>query len=711
MASGGLTRWFKEDWVDLSRPKKGGGYEPCGRDNTHSGHYPKCVPAARAEKMTPEQIKSAISRKRRAESTQTREGKKPIMVETVKKENVPTNMELYNRVKAAAKAKFDVYPSAYANGWLVQEYKRRGGKYKTVSKDSPTTSDVHVPVIMGSKKKRDLKKKKMAMDFALRKEQKLKDPKGGLTAAGRAKFNRETGSKLKPGVKGKADTPEKMRRKGSFLTRFFTNPSGPMVNDKGEPTRLALSAAAWGEPVPKNRSDAAKLAERGRNLLERYKNVSKGESAGHPFRGNQWTKNGGNGIGLSETTAGASNRKSKNHTADGTSVIIPSKLHPDDRGHLAELTGKAREDFIDELYAEPMYMRGGKRGGAFREDWKEVERRLDAKQPKVKSQKEKDAEVESLNEIEYKLYDTAPKGMKHDDAIAYSKSPEGMAKIQPTEPQYGGKIAVGDFIPSITKPIEITRLGRTEVMQPGEWRSALRTNAMGILGKAQEIAGVKWREIKSIEVEGVSSRKTTIATLSDGSKQYLGHGNKYILWSPGTVSKGESQGHPFRGNQWTKSRGGAGLSEQKSPKKTAAQKSKEVNALTPTQYKRYINAPIKMKHDEAMKHAKTSPLKGQPRPKAPTKQGDAQLKGRITPLDAASKVRAIKVHEYMKKPASNFKDPAIRKYALVRIKQMTTGVARPSGMSKKYGIDAGQVRSTEIVLSKIFAAGRKKFDI
>jgi hypothetical protein len=134
-ASGGLTQWFRENWVDLSRPKKGGGYEPCGRRDASSGKYPKCVPAARAAKMTPEQIRSAVSRKRRAESTTSRRGKKPINVSTIKKsKNVPTNPALYARVKAAAKAKFDVYPSAYANGWLVQEYKRRGGKFKTVSR-------------------------------------------------------------------------------------------------------------------------------------------------------------------------------------------------------------------------------------------------------------------------------------------------------------------------------------------------------------------------------------------------------------------------------------------------------------------------------------------------------------------------------------------------------------------------------------------------
>ena len=47
--------------------------------------------------------------------------------------NEPTNKALYARVKAAAKRKFDVYPSAYANAWLVREYKKRGGTYRKVT--------------------------------------------------------------------------------------------------------------------------------------------------------------------------------------------------------------------------------------------------------------------------------------------------------------------------------------------------------------------------------------------------------------------------------------------------------------------------------------------------------------------------------------------------------------------------------------------------
>ena len=48
-----------------------------------------------------------------------------------KKSPPPTNPKLYARVKAEAKKKFDVYPSAYANAWLVRTYKKRGGGYRS----------------------------------------------------------------------------------------------------------------------------------------------------------------------------------------------------------------------------------------------------------------------------------------------------------------------------------------------------------------------------------------------------------------------------------------------------------------------------------------------------------------------------------------------------------------------------------------------------
>ena len=126
----------------------------------------------------------------------------------------------------------------------------------------------------------------MGMEEKAAKKPVLRDPKGGLTAAGRAHFNKTEGSNLKPGVKGPADTPEKMRRKGSFLTRFFTNPRGPMKDERGRPTRLALSAAAWGEPVPQTVEAAKKLADKGQSLLgryRRYKESSKGKKSLESF--------------------------------------------------------------------------------------------------------------------------------------------------------------------------------------------------------------------------------------------------------------------------------------------------------------------------------------------------------------------------------------------------------------------------------------------
>lgn len=42
----------------------------------------------------------------------------------------PTNPSLWSSVKAQARKKFDVYPSAYANAWASKEYKKRGGGWK-----------------------------------------------------------------------------------------------------------------------------------------------------------------------------------------------------------------------------------------------------------------------------------------------------------------------------------------------------------------------------------------------------------------------------------------------------------------------------------------------------------------------------------------------------------------------------------------------------
>lgn len=50
----------------------------------------------------------------------------------------PTNKKLYDSKVAAARKKFDVWPSAYASAWVVKEYKKAGGKYSGSSKNKVT---------------------------------------------------------------------------------------------------------------------------------------------------------------------------------------------------------------------------------------------------------------------------------------------------------------------------------------------------------------------------------------------------------------------------------------------------------------------------------------------------------------------------------------------------------------------------------------------
>ena len=103
-----------------------------------------------------------------------------------------------------------------------------------------------------------------------------RDPAGGLTAAGRAEYARSEGAHLQPGVKKKIGdmTPQEMKRKGSWAVRFYgRDPLPPLVDAKGRPTRLALSAHAWGEKVPTTEAQARRIAEAGRRLLDRYQKL------------------------------------------------------------------------------------------------------------------------------------------------------------------------------------------------------------------------------------------------------------------------------------------------------------------------------------------------------------------------------------------------------------------------------------------------------
>ena len=88
---------------------------------------------------------------------------------------------------------------------------------------------------------------------------KHQNPKGGLNAAGRAHYNRTTGSNLKAPVKS-GDNP----RRASFLARMAGN-SGAERKPNGEPTRLRLSHRDWGAS---SKADARKKSS---NISKRLK--------------------------------------------------------------------------------------------------------------------------------------------------------------------------------------------------------------------------------------------------------------------------------------------------------------------------------------------------------------------------------------------------------------------------------------------------------
>ena len=81
---GGLRKWVSEKWVDIGAPKKDGKFQPCCRKNAKKSKrkYPKCVPLAKAKRMTASQKTSAVKRKRaKAQGV----GGKPTFVKTFKK--------------------------------------------------------------------------------------------------------------------------------------------------------------------------------------------------------------------------------------------------------------------------------------------------------------------------------------------------------------------------------------------------------------------------------------------------------------------------------------------------------------------------------------------------------------------------------------------------------------------------------------------------
>ena len=143
MHSESLKDWFgkgpKGDWVRVDTKGKIKG--DCAREPGEG--KPKCMPRSKAHSMSKKDRGSAARRKRAADPQVDRPGtgNKPINVRTesveyIEEKSKPNNPKLWSRAKSLARSKFDVYPSAYANGWAAKWYKSKGGSWRGSTSES-----------------------------------------------------------------------------------------------------------------------------------------------------------------------------------------------------------------------------------------------------------------------------------------------------------------------------------------------------------------------------------------------------------------------------------------------------------------------------------------------------------------------------------------------------------------------------------------------
>ena len=116
MAKNGLDKWFAQKWVDIGSKRKDGSFAKCGRSKQKKDakrKYPKCVPLAKATRMTKGERASAVKRKR---AVAQGVGGKPTNVKTFtrKKKNLGGSAGENSMVKQAQRN----YIGSYVQGDL-----------------------------------------------------------------------------------------------------------------------------------------------------------------------------------------------------------------------------------------------------------------------------------------------------------------------------------------------------------------------------------------------------------------------------------------------------------------------------------------------------------------------------------------------------------------------------------------------------------------
>jgi hypothetical protein len=236
-----LRKWFSKTdpeggWKRIN--SKGEAIGPCAREPGEP--KPKCMSNEKRASLTKKERASAVAAKRKHDPNPERKGE-PINVsnfgkgkisedmEQLDEKNVPTSPEKWAQAKAQAKAKFDVYPSAYANGWAAKKYKEMGGGWRS---ESTIVDDAS----------KYLQEKQLNEDWNKVNKQ---DRTDGLSQKAVDAYRRENpGSKLKTAVTEKNPTGKRASRRKSFCSRMggmkkrLTNPEN--ARDPDSPINKAL---------------------------------------------------------------------------------------------------------------------------------------------------------------------------------------------------------------------------------------------------------------------------------------------------------------------------------------------------------------------------------------------------------------------------------------------------------------------------------------
>jgi predicted RNA binding protein YcfA (HicA-like mRNA interferase family) len=237
-----LRKWFSKTdpeggWKRID--SKGNAIGPCAREPGEP--KPKCMSNEKRAKLSKSERAAAVAAKRKHDPDAERKGKpinvsnfgkgklgeenfdeacwdthkqvgtkmkngkmvpncvpKNEEVEQLDEKNKPTNPSLWARAKSMARSKFDVYPSAYANGWASKWYKSKGGGWKSVKEevldeglgdkiDSPLAATDSVKAMESTHRKRQMKSARIIKSIYKNKMKKEglydweKDDKSGKT--------------------------------------------------------------------------------------------------------------------------------------------------------------------------------------------------------------------------------------------------------------------------------------------------------------------------------------------------------------------------------------------------------------------------------------------------------------------------------------------------------------------------------------------------